>query len=78
MSVSHTVGGGDVLTGGPALGGFGLFQLYQGSHHGRQGAGSLSTTGLPLVLLLVSGLRLFTLWRRRTPAGQDLSNSFKI
>lgn len=72
VSVSHTVGVGAVLTGGPALCGSGLLQLYQGPHHGRQGTGCLSTTGLPLAdaLPLVSGLRqrLFTLWRRRTPA----------
>lgn len=72
VSGSHTVGVGAVLTGGPALCGSGLLQLYQSPHHGRQGTGCLSTTGLPLgdTLLLVSGLRqrLFTLWRRRTPA----------
>lgn len=72
VSGSHTVGVGAVLTGGPALCGSGLLQLYQRPHHGRQGTGCLSTTGLPLgdTLLLVSGLRqrLFTLWRRRTPA----------
>lgn len=74
------MGGG--LTGGPALRGSGLLQLYQGPHHGRQGTGRLSTTGLPLpaALLLVSGLRqrLFTLRRRRTPAERDLIKPPKI
>lgn len=78
MSVSHTVvGAGAVLTGGPALSRSGLFQLYQGPHHGRQSAGRLSPTG---ALLLVSGRRqgLFALGRRRTPAEQDLSKSPQI
>ena len=73
-SVSHTVGGGAVLTGGPALCGSGPLQLYQGPHHGCQGAGRLFPTGLPLALLPVSGLgqRLLTLRRGRAPAEQDL------
>ena len=91
MSVSHTVGAGAVLTGGPALCGSGLLQLYQGPHHRRQSAGSVPPAGLPLAtastaatataaLLLVSRLRqrLLTLWRRSTPAEKDLLKSLKV
>lgn len=82
MSVSHTVGVGAVLTGGPALCRSGLLQLYQGSHHGRQSTGCVPTASLPLAdaLLLVSGLRqrLFTLWRWRTPEERSSVNHPKL
>lgn len=81
MSVSHTVGVGAVLTGGPARCCSGLLQLYQGSHHGRQSAGCLPSAGLPQAdaLLLVSGLRqrLFALWRWRTPEERSSVNHLK-
>ena len=71
-----------VLTGGPAFCGFGLLQLNQGPHHGRQGAGSFPPTRLPLTgaLVLVFGLSqsLLALRRGRTPADQELSNSFTL
>lgn len=73
VSGRHTVGGGAVLTGGPALCGSGLLQLYQGPHHGRQGGGPLPGAGLPLTLLLLPVLllqRLLTLRGGRTPAEQ--------
>lgn len=70
--------GGAALTRGPALGGPRLLQLYQGPHHGRQGAGPVppsSSCGLlladALLLLSVQRQRLLALWRRRTPEEQD-------
>lgn len=82
MSESHTMVGGAVLTGGPGICGFSLLQLYQGPHHGCQGTGSFSVTSFLVAstLLLVSDLknRLFTLWRRCTPVGEDLCKSLTV